>query len=103
LLSKNKCTEKKPNIEILASQTGLYNLLKHEGQFSTAESPAWDHALSFHDQMTQLVERERLWMFSTWTLVKTFDTVPHSILVEKLAAHGLDGCMLCWVKKWLNG
>ena len=25
---------------------------------------------------------------------KDFDTVPHNILVEKLAAHGLDGCTL---------
>jgi len=29
---------------------------------------------------------------------KAFDTVPHSILLEKLAAHGLDGCSLCWIK-----
>ena len=34
---------------------------------------------------------------------KAFDTVPHNILVEKLAARGLDGCMLCWVKHWLDG
>ena len=34
---------------------------------------------------------------------KAFDTVPHNILVEKLAAHGLDGCMLRWVKHWLDG
>jgi len=34
---------------------------------------------------------------------KAFDTVPHSILMEKLAAHGLDGCTLCWIKNWLNG
>jgi len=34
---------------------------------------------------------------------KAFDTVPQSILLEKLAAHGLDGCTLCWIKKWLNG
>jgi len=34
---------------------------------------------------------------------KTFDTVPHSILLEKLAAHGLDRCTLCWIKNWLNG
>jgi len=34
---------------------------------------------------------------------KSFDTVPHSILLKKLAACGLDGCMLCWVKNWLNG
>ena len=34
---------------------------------------------------------------------KAFDTVPHNILMEKLAAHGLDGCTLCWVKHWLDG
>ena len=34
---------------------------------------------------------------------KAFDTVPHSILVEKLAAHSLDGRTLCWVKHWLDG
>ena len=34
---------------------------------------------------------------------KAFDTVPHSILVEKMAAHGLDGHMLRWLKHWLNG
>ncbi|GAB0183634.1 mitochondrial enolase superfamily member 1 [Grus japonensis] len=26
-----------------------------------------------------------------------------SIVLEKLAAHGLDGCVLCWVKNWLDG
>ena len=34
---------------------------------------------------------------------KAFDTVPYNILVEKLAAHGLDGRTLCWVKHWLDG
>ncbi|PKU40164.1 rna-directed dna polymerase from mobile element jockey-like [Limosa lapponica baueri] len=29
--------------------------------------------------------------------------VSHSILLEKLAAHGLDGSTLRWVKKWLEG
>jgi len=33
----------------------------------------------------------------------TFDTVPHNILLRKLAAHGLDGCTLRWIKNWLNG
>jgi len=30
---------------------------------------------------------------------KAFDTVPHSILLEKLAAHCLDGCTLLWIKE----
>ena len=34
---------------------------------------------------------------------KAFDTVPHNILVEKLAAHSLGGCTLLWVKHWLDG
>jgi len=34
---------------------------------------------------------------------KAFDIVSHNTLLEKLAAHGLDGCTLCWIKNWLNG
>ena len=34
---------------------------------------------------------------------KAFDTVPHNILMEKLAAHSLDGRMLRWVKHCLDG
>ena len=32
----------------------------------------------------------------------SFHSVPHSILLEKLAAHGLDRCTLYWIKNWLN-
>ncbi|KAJ7428894.1 RNA-directed DNA polymerase from mobile element jockey-like protein [Willisornis vidua] len=32
-------------------------------------------------------------------LSKMFDTVSHSILLEKLAARGLDRGTLCWVKR----
>ncbi|KAK4832222.1 hypothetical protein QYF61_021069 [Mycteria americana] len=34
---------------------------------------------------------------------KAFDIVSHSILLEKLAAHGSDGHTLHWVKNWLDG
>ncbi|GAB0176698.1 mitochondrial enolase superfamily member 1 [Grus japonensis] len=34
---------------------------------------------------------------------EAFNTVSHSILLEKLAAHGLDRCALHWVKNWLCG
>ncbi|KAK4818243.1 hypothetical protein QYF61_009418 [Mycteria americana] len=34
---------------------------------------------------------------------KAFDTISHSILLENLATHGLDGHTLRWVKKWLDG
>ncbi|TRZ08285.1 hypothetical protein HGM15179_018821 [Zosterops borbonicus] len=34
---------------------------------------------------------------------KAFDTVSHSRLLEKLAAHSLDRSNLCFVKNWLDG
>ena len=34
---------------------------------------------------------------------KAFDTVSHSILLENLAAHGLDRCPCNRVKSWLDG
>ena len=43
----------------------------------------------------------KLLMWSTWTSVKPL-TVPHNILMKKLAVHGLDGRMLRWVKHWLD-
>ncbi|KAK4825622.1 hypothetical protein QYF61_001302 [Mycteria americana] len=33
---------------------------------------------------------------------KAFGSVSNHILLEKLAAHGLDRCTLCWVKNWLD-
>jgi len=33
---------------------------------------------------------------------EAFGTIFHSILQEKLAGRGLDGCTLCWVKNgWM--
>jgi len=34
---------------------------------------------------------------------KAFNTVSHSIVLEKLAAHGLDRYSLGWVENWLDG
>jgi len=34
---------------------------------------------------------------------KAFDTVSHSIFLEKLPAHSLDRYTLCWIKNCLDG
>jgi len=34
---------------------------------------------------------------------KAFNTVSHSIVLEKLAAHGLGRYTLGWVENWLDG
>jgi len=59
--------------------------------------------ISFYDQVTRLVDEGEAVDVIYLGFSKAFDTVPHSILLEKLAAHGLDGCTLHWIKNWLNG
>jgi len=49
------------------------------------------------------VERGKAVDFVYLDFSNAFDTVPHHIVLEKLAAHDLDGCTLLWVKNWLNG
>jgi len=59
--------------------------------------------ISFYDQVTCLVDKGKAVDVIYLDFSKAFDTVSHSILLEKLAAHGLDGCTLCWVKNCLDG
>jgi len=60
-------------------------------------------SLIFYDQLICLVDEGKAVDIIYRDFSKAFDTVPHSILLEKLAAHGLDGCTLSWIKNWLNG
>jgi len=61
------------------------------------------NVISFYDQVTRLVDEGQTVDVSYVDVSRAFDTVSHSILLEKLVAHGLDRCTLCWVQKWLNG
>ncbi|KAK4820376.1 hypothetical protein QYF61_025452 [Mycteria americana] len=59
--------------------------------------------ISFYNKMTRLVDEGKAVDVVYLDFSKAFDMVSHSILLEKLAAHGLDGRTLCWVKNWLDG
>ncbi|KAK4817907.1 hypothetical protein QYF61_002390 [Mycteria americana] len=59
--------------------------------------------ISFYDKVTRLMDEGKAVDVVYLDFSKAFDMVSHSILLEKLAAHGLDGCTLCWVKNWLDG
>ena len=59
--------------------------------------------ISFYDKVTRLVNEGQTVDVVYLDFSKAFDTVPHNILVEKLAAHGLAGCTLHWVKHSLDG
>ena len=59
--------------------------------------------ISFCDKVTRLVDEGQAVDVVYLNFSKAFDTVLHNILMEKLASHGLDGHMLCWVKHCLDG
>ncbi|PKU45024.1 rna-directed dna polymerase from mobile element jockey-like [Limosa lapponica baueri] len=59
--------------------------------------------MNFYDKVTCLVDEVKAVDFVYLDSSKAFNTVSHSILLEKLPAHGLDGHMLLWVKNWLGG
>ncbi|PKU36062.1 rna-directed dna polymerase from mobile element jockey-like [Limosa lapponica baueri] len=59
--------------------------------------------ISFYDKVTRLLEEGKAVDVIYLDFSKAFDTVSHSILLEKLDAHGLDGNTLRWVKTWLEG
>ncbi|XP_064495565.1 F-BAR domain only protein 2-like [Pseudopipra pipra] len=55
------------------------------------------------ETMTHLVDEGKAVDVVYLDFSKAFDTVSHSILLKKLAAHGSDRCTLCWVRNWLEG
>ncbi|PKU38727.1 rna-directed dna polymerase from mobile element jockey-like [Limosa lapponica baueri] len=59
--------------------------------------------ISIYDKVTCLVDEGKAVDVVCLDFSKAFDTVSQSILLEKLAARGLDGSTLLWVKCWLEG
>ena len=54
--------------------------------------------ISFYDQVTHLVDEGKAVDVVYLAFSKACDSFSHSILLEKMAAHGLDGYTLRWVK-----
>ena len=59
--------------------------------------------ISFCDKVTLLADEGEAMDVVYLDFSKDLDTISRSILLEKLAARGLDGYTLGWVKNWLDG
>jgi len=51
-----------------------------------------------YDKVVCLVDEGRAVDVVYLDFRKAFDIISHSILLEKVAAYGFDGHILCWVK-----
>jgi len=59
--------------------------------------------ISFYDLVTRLVDEGKAVDVVYLDFSKAFDTVSHSILLQKLAVCGLDKYTLGWVRNSLEG
>jgi len=77
-------------------------VIKHSQHWLTKGRSCLTNLISFYHKVTCLVHEGKAVVVVHFKISKVFDTVSHSTLLKKLAANGLDGCILCWVKKWLD-
>ena len=59
--------------------------------------------ISFYNLVTRLVDKGKAVDVVYLDFIKAFDTVSHSILLGKLASHGLGRYTLLCVGNWLEG
>ncbi|KAK4810005.1 LOW QUALITY PROTEIN: hypothetical protein QYF61_004912 [Mycteria americana] len=77
-----------------------HSIRPHQHGFMKGRS-GLTNLISFYDKVTRLVDEGKAVDVVYLDFSKAFDTI--SILLEKLAACGLDGCTLHWAKNWLDG
>ena len=79
------------------------NVLLHPRQYGFQHSSSTVHALLiFCDDILENMDNSKVTRACYLDLKKAFDTVEHSILLRKLAAHGVDEKSVGWFTSYLS-
>ncbi|PKU28555.1 rna-directed dna polymerase from mobile element jockey-like [Limosa lapponica baueri] len=77
-------------------------IIRHSQYRFTKGKSCLTELTSFYDKVTHLVDEGKAVDVVFLDFSKAFDTVPHSILLDKLLNREMTRFMVCWVKNWLN-
>ncbi len=78
-------------------------VVRHSQHGFTKGKSCLTNLISFYDKVACLVDKGKVVDVAFLDFSKVFDTVPHSILLDKLSKCGISGFMVHWVKNWLEG
>eukprot|EP00923_Selenidium_pygospionis_P036059 GHVN01063273.1.p1 GENE.GHVN01063273.1~~GHVN01063273.1.p1 ORF type:complete len:548 (-),score=83.86 GHVN01063273.1:652-2295(-) len=77
------------------------NLISHSQHGALPHKSVVTTLLSMLDLVTTYLDESTPCDLIYFDLRKAFDTVPHSLLLKKLAAWGVEGPLLQWITNWL--
>jgi len=78
-------------------------IIRHSQHGFTKGKSCLPNLISFYDKVTHLADEGKAVDVLFLDFSRAFDTVLHSILLDKLSSCGMSRFMVCWVKNWLKG
>jgi len=78
-------------------------VIRHSQCGFTKGKAGLTNLITFYDKVIYLVDEGKVMGVVFLDISRAFDTVPYSILLDKLSSCGMSGFTVCWVKKWPKG
>lgn len=87
-----------PDLSVREGRERDHPECRHAGPTGQPGQFLLENLIFFHGRMSSLVNGGKAMYIVYLNFSKVFDIISHNVLLEKLAAYGLDGGTLGWVK-----